>query len=162
MVSLNQNRHIIGIDPGTQGGIVIINPAHTAVEWFALSEYTNEQIADIITGLAFHHKCLAFIELVHAMQGDGITTAGTFMKAFGFLIGCCLAAGIPTDFVAPQTWQRMMALGVVTGSRKAAHAAKATLLFPDAAKEFKRKRITQETADAFLIAEYGWRKTFMR
>lgn len=156
-----KNFHIIGVDPGTQGGIVIINPKHTAVEWFELSQYSKESIADIVGGLAFHHNCLAFIENVHTITGDGLATAGKFMRSFGFLEGLLYASGLTPQYVMPQVWQRTMALGVVKGSRKAAHADKATKLFPAAAKEFKRKRITQESADAFLIAEYGWRTYYL-
>jgi hypothetical protein len=106
----------------------------------------------------------AHFEQVNAMPGEGVSSAFAFGRYTGFLDGLIWANNIPVEYVQPQVWQRAMALGTIKrgpcgickagycDKRKHAHKHKAQLLFPSLA------RITLETCDALLIAEYNWRK----
>lgn len=152
--------YIIGIDPGTQGGIAVIQNDHTLIKVWALSSLTRPAIVSVLEEITTN-ACHVFIEQVGVMPSDGIASAGKFMRSFGFLEGLIFANNIEPFYVLPQKWQQMMALAKVVGSRKAAHAKKATALFPKFAATCRQKRVTQEVCDALLIAEYGWRKTFM-
>lgn len=147
---------IIGVDPGTQGGIVIISRDHKDVHLFKLSKKSKQDIKDFIE---YHTpwgvECEAFFENVHSFPGEGVSSAHTFGRVNGHLEMALLCYEVPIKYIVPQVWQRGMALAKVVGDRKKAHLAKAKALFPEL------KGLNLETCDAVLIAEYGWRQTFM-
>lgn len=148
---------IIGVDPGTQGGFCTINADHTKVTLVKLSRFDVDAIAEYASQWEFDNA-LTYFENVHSFPGEGVSSAHTFGRANGHLemalacYGICRAKRV---YVVPQVWQQGMALAKVVGDRKKAHLAKAKALFPEL------KGITLETCDAVLIAEYGWRQTFM-
>ena len=95
----------------------------------------------------------AFLEKVHAMPGQGVTSMFTFGRNLGFLRGLLVGYGLPFEDVPPQTWQKGVGVGgsyPTKAHRKRAHKQLAEQLFP-------RTKITLADADALLIAEYGHR-----
>lgn len=152
---------IIGIDPGaSQGGLVVMNSLHDVTEAIRFSKIDWEGFSKTIGWYALNNRFAACIEEVHTMPSDGVASAGKFMKAYGFILGCLTACEIPITYVQPQVWQRAMALGTVHGNRKKAHQQKANALFPHCMQNYHGNKIPLEIADAFLIAEYMWRKTY--
>jgi hypothetical protein len=144
---------VIGIDPGKSGGIAWWRPTahHAAMKMPA----TERDLADVMKDLA-DNDCFAYIEKVHAMPGQGVTSMFTFGQNYGFLRGCLIAHGIPFEEVTPQKWQKEFGLvfpkkmGLTPTEKKNRHKAKAQQLFP-------HLKVTHATADALLIAEYGRR-----
>ena len=145
---------IIGVDPGTQGGFCTISADHKTVTLSKLRGLDVDAIAKYASQWEFDNA-VAYFENVHSFPGEGVNSAHTFGRANGHLEMALACYGVPRNYIIPQVWQRAMALAKVTGDRKKAHLAKAKALFPDL------KGVSLETCDAVLIAEYGWRQTFI-
>jgi crossover junction endodeoxyribonuclease RuvC len=145
---------ILGIDPGKSGALAVIHPERRAVKSYRFDSLSEQDIYSLILGYSLD-GCRAFLEKVHAMPGQGVTSMFTFGTGYGFLRGVLTAIGIPFEDVPPQTWQKKLGLGGKYDSkpdRKKAHRAHAQQLFP-------QLKITLDDADALLIAEYGYRVT---
>lgn len=141
---------IIGIDPGTNGGIAWITDGKPCVEkmpdtlqdlWELICDITNFPRSTV--GL-LHYR--AYIEQVHSSPQMGVKSAFTFGNGFGHLEMALTAAGIPFERVRPQVWQK--ALGCMTKGDKNVSKRKAQELFPS-------MKVTHAIADALLIASYG-------
>ena len=140
---------VLGIDPGASGAIVALSMdvEQRTVTMFKLSQ-TEADIAVWLEGLCDQVMPHAFIERVHSMPKQGVSSSFKFGQSYGFLRGLLCGFAIPFEEVSPQKWQREM--GCLTGGKKNVSKQKAQQLFP-------REKITHATADALLIAEYGRR-----
>lgn len=147
---------VIGIDPGSTGGAVIIN-RHRAMQAYSFKNQDMKTIAAKIQLWDLTHANVsAFIEKVGAMPHDRPKNAFAFGFNTGSLYALLEANGIPVEEVFSQVWQRHFKLGRAFPSKKdRKNAQKET-----AEKLFPCEKITLCTADALLIAEYGWQKTF--
>lgn len=136
---------IIGIDPGTNGGIAWITDGKPCVEKMpdTLKDLW-ELLRDI--DIASEEYCHAYIEQVHSSPQMGVKSAFTFGNGFGHLEMALTAAGIPFTRIRPQVWQKE--LGCMTKGDKNITKRKAQELFPSL-------KVTHATADALLIATYG-------
>lgn len=136
---------IIGIDPGTNGGIAWITGGKPCVEKMpdTLKDLW-ELLRDI--DIASEEYCHAYIEQVHSSPQMGVKSAFTFGNGFGHLEMALTAAGIPFTRIRPQAWQKE--LGCLTKGDKNITKRKAQELFPSL-------KVTHATADALLIATYG-------
>jgi len=94
----------------------------------------------------------AFIELVSAMPGQGVTSMFRFGQAFGELRATVLARNIPITMVPPRVWST--AMKVPAGADGA--ALRASQLFPDAGRFLALKK-HHGRADAMLLALFGAR-----
>lgn len=144
---------IIGIDPGKSGGIAWIRDGRACVERMpeTLADLW-ELVEEIVRGswIVCHsghvRNCRAYLEEVHAMPKQGVTSTFTFGRGFGHLEMALTAAGVPFERVRPQVWQK--ALGCLTKGDKNVTKRRAQELFPSL-------KVTHATADALLIAHYG-------
>lgn len=135
---------IIGIDPGKSGGIAWIAEGQTEPLAVKMPESVHE-LADVLRGLE-GAKC--YLEKVHAMPKQGVTSCFTFGKGLGNIEGVLAALKIPFEWVTPQKWQK--ALTCMSAGDKNVTKHKACELFP-------HTKWTHATADAALICEYGRR-----
>lgn len=132
----------IGIDPGGSGGIGVI--------WGDGKAYghkmpeTEKDVVDLLNDLSLD-SCFAFIESVHSMPGQGVSSSFKFGMSYGGLRMALVALGIPFETASPQRWQKE--LGCLTKGDKNVSKRKAQELFPEL-------KITHATADSLLIAEY--------
>lgn len=94
-----------------------------------------------------------FIEQVHSMPGQGVSTTFKFGKNFGIALGVVHAIGLPLERVTPQAWKKTF---VLTGKDKDASRGKATELWPSMADRWKFK-YQNGLSDAALIAEHARR-----
>lgn len=138
----------IGIDPGKNGGIAVIDE---------LGKAYADKMPETLQDLFEHFDSLnmshtgdrrAYIEQVHSSPQMGVKSAFTFGNGFGHLEMALTACGIPFERIRPQAWQK--ALGCMTKGDKNVSKRRAQELFPTL-------KITHSTADALLIAEYGRR-----
>jgi crossover junction endodeoxyribonuclease RuvC len=97
-----------------------------------------------------------YIEDVHAMPGQGVTSMFSMGRGLGMYEGIVAALKLPVHFVAPQTWKKKLLTGM--GKEKDASIYKAQQLFPTIATSFftKRGRMLDGRAEALLIAYYGY------
>lgn len=140
---------IIGLDPGMNGAAVLMEPNGDVVDIARFNKLTQMDIADMLKEWANYDDSFAFLEKVHAMPKQGVSSTFKFGLGYGFLIGCLTCLKIPYEFITPNTWQK--ALSCQSKGNKNITKAKAQQLFPE-------QKIIHATADALLIAEYGRRK----
>jgi len=138
---------IIGIDPGSSGGVAFIFE-NGEVEAFKMPD-TERDILDLLSSTG-DEKPVVFLEKVHTMKGQGIASSGKFMQGYGLLRGIVTALKYPLYDVTPQKWQK--ALSCLSGGNKNVTKQAAQQLFP-------QLKITHATADSLLLAYYG--KLFM-
>ena len=140
---------IIGIDPGTNGGIAWIADGKPCVEKMPDTlQDLWELICDIHSDMGQMKQApiKAYIEQVSSSPQMGVKSAFTFGNGFGHLEMALTAAGIPFERVRPQVWQK--ALGCMTKGDKNITKRKAQELFPEI-------KVTHAIADSLLIAHYG-------
>lgn len=152
--------YIIGIDPGASGAIAILDVRGGLVDaWdmptveIKVGKAMKKRVAPeaIAAELKmFAPYCVAYIEKVSAMPGQGVSSMFAFGEAYGLVRGVLAGLGIPCTTVTPAVWTKAMRVaGGKDGSRQ-----RAMELWPDKAQLFKRVK-DDGRADAALIAAWG-------
>ena len=134
--------NVLGVDPGQSGGIALVTDV-VSLAWKMPD--TERDVFDLLDSIIINH---AYIEAVHAMPKQGVSSSFKFGQNYGFLRGCLISLHIPFEVVTPQKWQK--ALGCLTRGDKNVSKRKAQELYPTL-------KITHATADALLISTYGYR-----
>lgn len=140
----------IGIDPGKSGGIAVLNNS-LACAWKIPK--TERDCQELFEELAATDGCFAYIEKVHAMPGQGVTSMFNFGRNYGMLRAMLICNKIPFESVKPQAWQAPFGLKNskwTKTEKKNQHKARAQELFP-------KITMTHALADALLIAEFARR-----
>lgn len=133
----------VGADPGKSGGIGVVLEDGSA---FAHKmPDTERDLFDLIESLKMDFMPIAYIEKVHAVKGNGISSTFTFGYGYGCLKMAFIGNKIPITDVTPQKWQKE--LQCLTKGDKNVSKARAQQLFPHI-------KVTHAIADALLIAEY--------
>lgn len=138
-------RAIIGIDPGTSGGISFQD--ETGVFAYPMPQ-TLADLVDLLKDCKRLDNPIVYLEKVQGMPKQAHNSTWTFARNVGQIEGVIAGLGIAIDYVRPQAWQK--ALGCLSKGDKNVTRRKAQELFPSL-------KITHATADALLIAEYGRR-----
>ena len=140
----------IGVDPGKNGGIAIIDS--DGVIAFPFSE---ERLLIELDGIAQEYECICYLEHVHAMPKQGVSSTFNFGMNFGFIQGVLKAYKIPYELVTPQKWKKEFSCT----SDKNTSIEVCKRLFPGVnLKATDRCRKDHDgMAEALLIAEYGRR-----
>lgn len=153
---------VVGIDPGLTGAIAMINTDSIVnagtyqvhdMPVLALETGKNKkQVNSVVLFDLLKHLSpdVIYLEHVHAMSGQGVTSMFSFGCGFGIVQGVIGSLKIPMYFVSPAKWKKQMGL---TGKDKDLARTKAQQFYPEA--ELSRKKDIGR-ADALLIAKYGW------
>ena len=146
----------IGIDPGKNGGIayMVDGPrffVHTL-------PYSDDKLLTELNSFSLYdykQKVVCFLENVHAMPKQGVSSTFNFGKNFGFIQGVLRAYNIPYELVTPQKWKKEFSCT----SDKNTSIEVCKRLFPSVnLKATERCRKDHDgMAEALLIAEYGRR-----
>jgi len=146
------SRCILGIDPGLSGALAFyFTDAPDRVITLDMPIADGNVSGSLIANeIRTHAPCIAVIESVGAMPGQGVSSMFNFGKSFGSAIGAVSALNIPIQFVSPAKWKRHYGLS----SDKEECRARALNLFPACAANFARKK-DHGRAEAALIAKYG-------
>lgn len=142
----------LGIDPGCSGGVALLCKTHILNTW-TIARLTRHELFTVlqnsIRGAGLDHYTYAFIEKVHAMPKQGVSSTFKFGVAYGEQRMALVAAGIPFDEVLPRKWQQAAGLSYPKGStqteRKNLGKQRAQELYPGI-------KVTHAIADALLIA----------
>lgn len=138
----------VGIDPGASGGVAIISSEGKVEALIDLSKLTEP---DIVSWLKLYRESLVFciIERVHSMPGQGVSSSFKFGRSYGLVTGIVMGLQIPFGEVTPQVWQKEFSIGKHASKteHKRALRQRAQELFPT-------QKITANTADALLLAEF--------
>lgn len=104
---------VVGIDPGKSGGLSVCNDG-VVTEVITMPTYEApdgkdkidfKAVANFITK---HAPNVVFIENVHAMPGQGVTSMFNFGFSTGGLHGVCAALNVELKTVNPRTWQKTL------------------------------------------------------
>lgn len=157
---------IIGIDPGASGALAI--RSDKGVQVFRFNNTANFTKNDEWIYELGNDFDAAYIEDVHSFTGQGVKSIFSFGKNLGHAEMILKMSRIPWETVTPQLWQKTLSLTGPYDNRKQMHVKRALELCPDYAKwvdEFppkSRNKQALDTADAILIAEYGYRKEMQK
>lgn len=145
----------IGIDPGLNGGIAVLNK-NGGVESVTTMPETPQDILEWLEEYSGYDCVCALEDVGRGMPGQSSKATATFARHNGHLEMALLALSIRTEKVTPQKWQKTYQLGSSKDINKRIWKnklkAKAQQLFPSLGK-----RITLSTCDALLLAEYARR-----
>ena len=150
---------ILGVDPGAGGAIALYDPDLKAVlvsdmpvVLVRVGRSERRQINETVLAatIRLYAPDSAFIERVHALPGQGVTSSFSFGMAYGLVRGMLAALCVPVQLVTPQEWKRAFRLG--PDKREARLVA--SRLFPDSAGRFARAR-DDGRAEAALLALFG-------
>jgi hypothetical protein len=131
---------IVGIDPGAHGAIGMIQPDVCVWDMPA----TPHDLATLLR--TFDPRTTrVYVEAVHSMPGQGVSSTFKFGKGFGEILGVLAALDIPHTMVAPATWKTAMGL---RGAEKAASKRLAQQLYGRVASN-------EGKSEALLIATWG-------
>lgn len=137
----------IGIDPGKEGAIAIVN-GPVALSFNFKDRTEGEVMHWLFENLIDATPALAMLERVRSSPQMGVTSAFSFGWSYGFWRGALAGLQISYDEVLPAKWQRE--LGCLSKGDKNVTKSRAQQLFPDV-------KCTHGNSDALLIAEYARR-----
>ena len=153
----------IGVDPGKNGGIAVIgyeNKIEQNKRKIDVYVYQDDILVKLVKELAYFRNVLkeesiCYLEQVHAMPKQGVSSTFNFGMNFGFIQGVLKAYGIPYELVTPQKWKKEFSCT----SDKNTSIEVCKRLFPNVnLKATERcKKDHDGIAEALLIAEYGRR-----
>ena len=152
---MKNNNAVWGIDPGLNGALALLFPEDFGIEIFdmPIMEVKKKKTisAALVADILKQHEAPVFIENVHAMPNQGVTSMFNFGKGFGILIGVVAGLNYQLTTVQPLAWKK--ALKVPSG--KDGSRERATQLLPASSQKFARKK-DDGRAEASLISYYGF------
>ena len=151
---------IIGIDPGIQGALAILDNEKVIdivdlpvmsdgkknkkqLNGAYLSDYLKKHILNI-------ENTVVVVEQVNAMPGQGVTSMFNFGQTFGVIKGICAALKIPIYFVRPSKWKKHFDL---IRSSKDASRTKVIEMYASLSNLLSKKKDVNKS-DAILIAKF--------
>jgi crossover junction endodeoxyribonuclease RuvC len=146
----------LGVDPGGTGALALLDadgrllavedmPVHEGVVSAPLAANIVEGWKDALYSLT------AWVEDVHSMPKQGVSSSFKFGRAFGTIVGVLGGAMVPVEYVTPAKWKQAARLS----KDKNASRRRAVELWPEHADLFKRVK-DDGRAEAALIARHGW------
>lgn len=143
----------IGIDPGKHGGIAVLSSDGGVIDVVKMP-CTAVDLYEYLSRYSGDSFCV--LERVGGMPGNGGSAMFNFGKGFGHLEMALLSLCIPFDEITPNKWEKHYQLGSSGKFSKTEWKnrlkSKAQQLFPGLGK-----KVTLDTCDALLLAEYGRR-----
>ena len=151
---------LIGIDPGITGAFAVLNADTLELvmveDMPVLQEKNKKRInAHQLIGLlnrwstAQYHVRMIYLEKVHAMPKQGVTSMFSMGRSVGIIEGSLGALAKPLTYITPHTWKKRAGL---IRTHKDQSRTRALELYPEAPLSRKKDH---NRADAILIARYG-------
>lgn len=164
---------VIGIDPGINGGIASYCANVHWVEAIPMPILQDEQkkyflglnvkaIREWIEpiGLLWEATIVCYIEQVHSMPQQGVSSTFKFGRVYGEIIGIMETLGIPIYFVTPQAWKKEILGTCYPHDKKGAIDYQVDIGNGIKILRPGGRASHDGMADALCIAEYGWRKVY--
>jgi crossover junction endodeoxyribonuclease RuvC len=154
---------ILGIDPGTKGGLAIVSDGNgvgtliDAIDIPTIGNGARERV-DVMTvrdWIERHKPDLALIERSQAMPKQGASSGFKYGKATGALEATVMLCTVPLEIIEPTSWKRHWHLPPKDKERSRQRALE---LFP-AVHAFLQRKKDHGRAEAILIALYGLRNS---
>lgn len=163
---MKKEKRYIGVDPGKTGAIVVLDEDLAVIEWYDMPTIKNDKkkkevdpykIGEIMDNFSDFNTTV-YLEKVHAMPNQGVSSMFSFGCSFGIIKGVTGACSFPIHLVPPQRWKKHFDL---IGSEKKDAAFLSQLMYPDLPIVVENKRYKDGykynlgLADAILIARAG-------
>lgn len=153
---------IIGIDPGITGAVAFVWESGEYIEVDDIPVMAKgkgaSKVKNQVNAAGLIHLinrtwrpdqfCVAYLERVSSMPGQGVASMFSMGDTYGCIRGILAALGIETHIITPRQWKKHYGLN----SDKEIARAKAIELYPQAPLTRKKD---QNRAEALLIARYG-------
>jgi len=146
---------IVGIDPGINGGLALMNAGHVDGVW-PMPVIEKGMDARAIKNILIDID-LVVMEKVHAMMGQGVTSMFHFGVGYGMIQGIVMTLGIPLRLVTPQAWKKEILVGTTKDKAASIDYCKRVYPYINLIPAGKRKP-HDGCADACCISEFGLRK----
>lgn len=143
------NKIYIGLDLGSNGGVVVLDESGQVKEVFK----NPDNVQDWVEKLSKYknQNCFCLTEKVHSQPINGGKANFTFGKTVGITLTIFEICQIPYQEVTPQSWMKAYMMkkdkGETVTAWKNRLKTKAQQIFP-------KEKVTLWSADAFLIAEH--------
>ena len=151
---------IIGIDPGLNGAIAVLenNKVKEIFDVPVMPEgkknkrqLNSAQLVKMLKDISYNkEETVVVVENVSAMPGQGVTSMFNFGQTFGAIKGICAALGLPIFFVRPSKWKKHFEL---INSSKDSSRTKAIEMYPSLSNDLSKKKDVNKS-DAILIARF--------
>lgn len=139
----------VGVDPGANGGIGVIDTHEDSAEAFL---YSEDKLMEVIH---LPGRMRVLVEEVHSMPKQGVASTFSFGMNYGIILGILKALHQQYDLVTPRKWKKEFSLN--GDKKKSIECCKR--LFPKVELRKSEKSRTEHDgmAEALLIAEYARR-----
>ena len=142
-------KHYIGLDLGSNGGVVVLQESGEVVEVFKNPDNVKDWVEKLSKYQDKHCFCLT--EKVHSMPINGGKANFTFGKTVGITLTILEMCQISFQEITPQSWMK----GYMMKKEKTESMTEWKNRLKNKAQQlFPKEKVTLWSADAFLIAEF--------
>lgn len=152
---------VLGLDPGLSGGIAVLHDAYTAEAIPTPVTSGDIDVAQLIRWIKLikvEDRMIAYVEAVHAMPRQGVSSMFKFGYVTGVIHGVLRTLGIPLKLVTPQAWKKQILAGTAKDKQAAIEYCLRTYPNINLFATERSKVHHSGMADALCIAEYGYKK----
>jgi len=121
MITIQNVRYFLGVDPGKQGAFTILNKDYEIVEKIVMPTIGEKENYDKISIVSIFKKypyTLIAVENPGIIFGIGKTSMASLAHCTGMLEGMVAMLGLPYIMVRPVEWQRVAWQNVIRQTRK--------------------------------------------
>tara|TARA_R100001015_G_C4614144_1_gene169942 strand:+ start:54 stop:560 length:507 start_codon:yes stop_codon:yes gene_type:complete len=141
----------IGIDPGKNGGIAILNDITGEEVAFRCPKKPDDMFVLFAAGVDGSSENVdCFVEFVHAFPGQGVVSTFSFGQNLGQWEGVIASQEVDINFVNPRKWMEHYSVPPRLQKKD-----RKRFLRDIAEKLFPNLKMTFNISDALLIANYG-------
>lgn len=145
--------HVIGIDPGLEGGLVVMDGDSRIVATHRMpTSRGKRESVDFFEIRAIFGRVpnigLVGVEKISPQGNDnGKVGVISSAKGVGVILGLCLALDLPTEEIPPQSWQRLIPGGLPTAAKGSTSVQKSAARAARKAEIIRHARRRWPTAD---------------
>ena len=157
MKPYRSSKKYIGIDPGKNGGVMVITETGEATAYKCPdNEFDMSILFRLLIGDTAPDDVNLLMERVWARPGNAVRAAFTYGVNYGQWLGVTASYEVQMNTVLPNNWIKWIGCpkGLPVKERKHWLRDKAKELYPDL------KKVTLATADAILITHYAKEEYF--
>ncbi len=149
---MRDGRGLLAFDPGASGGWAWLAPDSDEVVTFSWRTETEFlEFLEPINPAGY----TALVEDVPAFVASATSNASSFKLGynFGFLVGALRARRFPVELIKPKVWQK----GLRGLKPKMGYTDRKRAIKDSAARLYPNLKVTNATADAVMILDWGLR-----
>lgn len=149
-------RNYVGIDPGGSSGAIAVITIHKGeIVSHKCIYFSKSTLWEWFEFLLHSDPLWAMVENVHSMPGQGVSSAMKFGVNVGHIEMALTAAEVPFDKVSPQKWMKFYGMKKKDNETKTEWKKRLRERIQQIIPDLK---VTNNNADAFLIAYYNWKQ----